>query len=199
MSVAPVGTLTSVKVAVSITHSFRGDLQVTLVHPSGTSVILYNGPRGDATANLNVSFPDQMAPVQALTVLNGKAVNGSWRLNVKDLAAGDVGSLVSWSLTLGYNQTVSGSAVSVAGTGAYTITGLPAGTYTVRPTMAGRTFTPASTVVVVGPSKTGINFRSTTAFAGHPAVRSRKLAASPRPHLTTLARRPLLRVASGAG
>jgi subtilisin family serine protease len=53
------------------------------------------------------------------------------------------------------------SAVTNA-SGAYTISNLPAGTYTVTPSLGPNSFTPASTQVTVGGSKTGINFFAQT-------------------------------------
>jgi hypothetical protein len=47
------------------------------------------------------------------------------------------------------------------GSGSYTLTGVPAGTYTVTPSLAEYTFTPPTQSVTVGPSKSGINFTAT--------------------------------------
>ncbi len=94
------GTLAAVVVKVNITHTYQGDLKVTLVHPDGTQVILHN-LTGGATDNINTIYPTLTVPAQTLTTLNGKAANGTWQLKVQDLAAADVGTLVSWTLCLG--------------------------------------------------------------------------------------------------
>lgn len=94
------GTLASVVVKVGITHTYQGDLQVTLVHPDGTQIFLHNQTGGSAD-NINTIYPTLTAPAAALTALNGKPTNGTWQLKVKDLAAADTGVLNSWTLCLG--------------------------------------------------------------------------------------------------
>jgi subtilisin-like proprotein convertase family protein len=102
-SVLPVsglaGTLQDANVSVSITHTYKGDLRVTLVHPDGTQVILHNQTGGSAD-NINTTYDTLTAPAQSLAVLNGKTPNGTWQLKVVDLAAQDVGTLTAWSLQL---------------------------------------------------------------------------------------------------
>ena len=59
--------------AVEITHTYIGDLQVSLVSPSGTSVILHN--RNGASQNdLLATFDANSTP--ELHVFTGEAVNG---------------------------------------------------------------------------------------------------------------------------
>jgi predicted ATPase/subtilisin-like proprotein convertase family protein len=176
IAVSAVGILTSVQVAVNITHPWRGDLEVTLVHPGGATVKLYDGPRDDSALNLVTSYPNQSQPVQSLAALNGKAANGTWKLRVRDLQAPDGGTLNGWSLTLGFLRTT-GSATTAAD-GTYTISGLAAGTYTVTPAKTGYGFTPANRSVTVGPNATGVNF--TGAAAGSPAGRVARTG-TPRP------------------
>lgn len=204
MAVAPVGTVSSVKVSVDIAHTWRGDLEVSLIHPDGTTVKLFDGPRGDSTANLITSFPDQTASIQALTVLNGKACNGTWKLKVRDLAAADTGTLASWRLVLGINRNITQTATS-ATNGTYTITGLAAGVYTVKPTKTGATYTPATRVAtIVNANVTGVNFTSTVPFAGpgmSPAgsgSRQAAVAIGSRP-VGPSHRRPATRLAGGSG
>ncbi|HXG47978.1 MAG TPA: proprotein convertase P-domain-containing protein, partial [Methylomirabilota bacterium] len=99
MTVAAPGAIAGVKVNVNITHTFRGDLVITLIHPDGTAVILHNrdgGPDDD----LVTTYPDLTAPAQSLAVLNGKPLNGTWVLRVQDAAGQDIGTLNTWSLEL---------------------------------------------------------------------------------------------------
>ena len=92
------GTLS---VPVNITHSFSGDLQVVLVSPKGTRVILWNNAGGNQ-ANLIGSFPETLTPSQSLSAFDGEPLRGTWKLIVKDNAASDVGTVNSWGLkTLG--------------------------------------------------------------------------------------------------
>jgi subtilisin-like proprotein convertase family protein len=95
------GLLESVEVEVDITHTYRGDLRLTLVSPDGTSVRLFGrtAPAGDSRDNLVTTFTADNVP--SLSQLRGKNVLGAWTLQVVDLAAADVGALNSWKLTLG--------------------------------------------------------------------------------------------------
>jgi C1A family cysteine protease len=88
IDVADTGTLTGATVTVAITHTYRGDLRVTLVHGSDT-IALYSG-EGDASAdNLQQTFTVNVT---------GKALKGAWTLHVVDTAAQDTGTLDSWKL-----------------------------------------------------------------------------------------------------
>jgi hypothetical protein len=77
---------------------------------------------------------------------------------------------VSGAVVTGVNLTLSGSAsgaTATDSTGAFGFTGVGAGSYTVTPSLAGYTFTPASLPVTVsGFDVTGINFNSSVAGGG---------------------------------
>ena len=89
--------LSSIKVAVEIIHTYIGDLEVSLVSPSGTSIVLHS--RSGASQNdLVETFDTNSTP--GLHAFTGEAVNGDWTLLVRDLAAVDRGRLKSWSLEL---------------------------------------------------------------------------------------------------
>ncbi|MCJ8271029.1 MAG: S8 family serine peptidase [Psychrosphaera sp.] len=83
-------TLLSGEVSVDITHSWRGDLQVSLVAPDGQITVLHNRT-GSSQNNLKKTWN--------LDELNGNAL-GQWTLLVKDLSARDQGTINNWSLTL---------------------------------------------------------------------------------------------------
>ena len=79
----------STPVAVNIVHPYSGDLVVDLVAPDGSVYNLSNRAGGSAdnivkTVNVNLS---------------GEALNGTWKLRAKDLAAADTGYINSWSIT----------------------------------------------------------------------------------------------------
>ena len=85
------GALKTVTVSVEITHTYRGDLGVTLVHPSGASVVLHDH-EGRNAEDLYATFtPDDFVGLEAA---------GAWTLKVTDDAAGDTGTLDGWSLEL---------------------------------------------------------------------------------------------------
>src|SRR5262249_42962521 len=93
------GTVASVRVRVNITHTYQGDLEVALIGPDNTTVLLHNRT-GAGTDNIITEYPDLTAPAQALSAFTGKSINGAWKLRVRDLAAVDTGTLVSWTLSL---------------------------------------------------------------------------------------------------
>jgi subtilisin family serine protease/subtilisin-like proprotein convertase family protein len=92
-SVLPItgtGTVGSLALSLNITHTYRGDLVVSLISPAGTAFVVSNRAGGSAD-NLVISG-------QAITAFAGQAAAGTWTLRVQDVAGGDVGSLTSWSL-----------------------------------------------------------------------------------------------------
>jgi subtilisin-like proprotein convertase family protein len=97
INVAATGTVTSLRVRVGITHTYQGDLEVALIGPDNTTVLLHNRT-GAGTDNINTVYPDLTAPAQALSAFNGKAINGAWRLRVRDLASVDTGTLNTWEI-----------------------------------------------------------------------------------------------------
>ena len=80
----------ALKVYVRIVHSFRGDLQLDLVAPSGKSFRLKNASSSDSAANVDATWT-----VNAATL----AANGAWKLKITDKYRGDTGYLDQWSLT----------------------------------------------------------------------------------------------------
>ncbi|GJQ26062.1 MAG: hypothetical protein HBSAPP02_10940 [Phycisphaerae bacterium] len=100
---AGINRITDLNVSVNITHPQVNNLTVTLTHvDSGRSVVLWN-PSSGAGANLNVTFDSEggggtVLPAETLLTMNGVDPNGPWSLKVVDSVAGDVGSLVSWTL-----------------------------------------------------------------------------------------------------
>jgi zinc metalloprotease ZmpA len=94
-SVLPVtgnGAVGSLSLSLNITHRFRGNLVVTLIAPDGTSFIVRNRQGGSAD---NIIINNM-----AITTFNGRTAAGTWQLRVQDRAAGNVGTLNSWSLSM---------------------------------------------------------------------------------------------------
>lgn len=91
-NVSDTGVIESMKASVSITHPYKGDLVVTLVSPTGTTATLHNRTGGSADSVILVDVP--------VTQFAGQSAAGQWKLKIQDLAAGDIGSLTSWSLTV---------------------------------------------------------------------------------------------------
>ena len=115
-----------VTVSFHLTHSFTGDLDISLVGPDNTTVELTsdNGGGGDnfgtgcspqisrttfdsaASALVTTGsapFVGTFQPEGSLATFNGKtgsAVNGTWKLRVTDDVGQDVGTLQCWSLLI---------------------------------------------------------------------------------------------------
>lgn len=154
------GTIGLVRVALDISHSFRGDLALTLISPSNTAIRLKVSDVNDDWYDVQTSYPDEETPVDDLALLNGANMAGTWKLKVDDQFAEDSGVLNTWSLMLGIAPTTTDSA------GYYAFNGLPYDFYFVQPVRAETTFKPAFTNVVVG--TTNANFEMDTTFLrGH--------------------------------
>ncbi|MCY2951172.1 MAG: proprotein convertase P-domain-containing protein [Planctomycetota bacterium] len=110
-----------VNVNVTLTHPNDGDLILTLIAPDGKTRIPLATRRGagaadytnttfDDSAAVAIGDPAAVAPftgsfkpdsaLWALSALNGMHVNGTWTLEINDMAAGNVGTLLSWSMEI---------------------------------------------------------------------------------------------------
>jgi subtilisin-like proprotein convertase family protein len=91
------GLVDDVEISVDITHTFIGDLLVTLVSPAGTSVALHQRTGGSADNIIKTYTP---VNVPQLQTVRGQPIQGGWRLKIADLEGADVGKLNSWSLKI---------------------------------------------------------------------------------------------------
>lgn len=82
---------------VDISHTFISDLQVILLSPDGTEVLLHDR-RGGGAGNLVAIYDMENTP--ALRQLAGLQVKGKWALLVRDLAYRDTGKLNAWAAWL---------------------------------------------------------------------------------------------------
>ncbi|AUY54724.1 S8 family serine peptidase [Streptomyces sp. CB01881] len=80
----------TLKVGVDVKHTYRGDLVISLVAPDGTVYLLEDFPNSDSTDNVAKTYTVNAA---------ASAANGTWKLRVKDGAAGDTGTIDAWNLT----------------------------------------------------------------------------------------------------
>ncbi|HQR35408.1 MAG TPA: proprotein convertase P-domain-containing protein [Blastocatellia bacterium] len=113
-----------------ITHTFPGDLDITLTSPAGTVVTIttdnggtndnvFNGtgwddqagtPVTDFTFANGVTAPT-LVPEEAMAAFQGENPNGTWTLTITDDQGQDTGTLVSWSLEF---ETTNGCAQACA-------------------------------------------------------------------------------------
>ncbi|MDQ0797272.1 M28 family metallopeptidase [Streptomyces sp. B1I3] len=80
----------ALKVGVDIKHTYRGDLVVDLLAPDGTAYRLKNSSSSDSADNVIATYT-----VDA----SSETANGTWKLQVRDVAAQDTGYVDSWQLT----------------------------------------------------------------------------------------------------
>jgi subtilisin-like proprotein convertase family protein len=97
INVPATGNVVSLRVRVDLNHTYQGDLEVALIGPDNTTVLLHNRTGGSAD-NIKTVYADLTAPAQALSAFNGKAINGAWKLRVRDLASVDTGTLNFWEI-----------------------------------------------------------------------------------------------------
>ena len=110
-----------VNVTVDITHTYSGDLTITLTSPDNVEVILsnQNGAGGDNYTNTvfdddaatsitagSAPFTGLFQPEGSLADFNGFQSIGEWTLTITDNFGGDGGTLNSWDLELCGNFTL---------------------------------------------------------------------------------------------
>ena len=90
------------RVSVDISHPYPPTSRSRLMHPDGTTVMLRNFA-GAGTQNVHETYgiaPGLTIPFEPFTKLYGKVSTGTWRLRVRDLHPGDVGTVNQWCLTV---------------------------------------------------------------------------------------------------
>jgi uncharacterized repeat protein (TIGR01451 family) len=120
--VGTTGRIIDLDVSVRIDHTWYGDVEIELEHPDGTAITLVR-PTGNSGENFgsgvcgdvgtHTRLDDQAAspiitgtppfigsfrPYQPLSDLNGKPLEGVWKLRVSDVAADDTGTLLCWGI-----------------------------------------------------------------------------------------------------
>ena len=83
--------VTELKVTVDITHTYIGDLIVTIIAPNGATATLSNRTGGSA---------DDIHKTWTLTADSGIQIHGTWKLKVSDNAGDDTGTLDDWKLQI---------------------------------------------------------------------------------------------------
>ncbi len=110
-------SLWDVDLITAFTHTANLDLDVVLISPAGTQVVIttdngglnddvFNGTSWDDQANdpvtdrvfTNLSVATPLSPEGRLQAFRGENPNGTWKLRIQDDAASNTGALASWSL-----------------------------------------------------------------------------------------------------
>jgi len=99
---------------VNISHSWIGDLELTLISPDLTWVTLWTGDSLDSRTSLTIDF--------SLPDFNGLLADGVWRLQIQDRKSGDAGTLQSWSIRFDYKELVNSNTPWGSGTSVTSVT-----------------------------------------------------------------------------
>lgn len=123
-NVTDTGTVGEIQIGVLITHTYRGDLVLTLESPSGTLVQMTSNNGGAGGDNLNVVFDDDattgyasaptgtthassappyentFAPEAAFSAFDGETLAGTWTLEMCDFYNADGGTYLRSDLTV---------------------------------------------------------------------------------------------------
>lgn len=106
--------VSDVNVTLDISHSFLSDLEISLISPAGTTVVLTSNSCGDLT-DINAVFDHEASsfvcggnpgisgtvkPLGSLASFNGESALGDWTLEIKDTAPADGGVLNAFSLEI---------------------------------------------------------------------------------------------------
>ena len=95
------GDITAVEAFVDITHTYQGDLIVTLTSPAGTTVELHNRT-GSSADNIYGWYPEELDPAGDLNAFIGEEMSGEWTLFVSDNAGSDIGTINEWCVKVTY-------------------------------------------------------------------------------------------------
>ena len=101
LAVQDAGRIARLSVSVEVQHTFIGDLRVTLTRPGGATAVLH-ARSGGGTDNLVRTYTSDDTP--ALAAFLGTEAQGSWTLQVADLARVDTGTFQRWQLVLDLAQ-----------------------------------------------------------------------------------------------
>ncbi len=153
-TVLPVTVTTSQRIVrvslyLNITHTFRGDVEAYLQSPDGSFAQVLSSS-ADNGANIVRNF--------TLIEFNGLLSNGVWKLWVRDVGAGDIGTVNQFKVIPYFLAYGAAGSTTTNASGNYTFANLVAGKYKIYPTEAGRTFAPSSILVDLGPNATGKSF-----------------------------------------
>ena len=89
--------VSEVNAYVNISHTYKGDLQVTLVSPSGTPIFLHDRSGGSAD-NIIGWYDAALTPAEPLSRFDAEHSTGTWTLKVNDGVPTNTGTLNSWSV-----------------------------------------------------------------------------------------------------
>jgi subtilisin-like proprotein convertase family protein len=106
-----------VSVCINITHTWDSDLNINLIAPDGTDIMLLSYVGGSDDNFTNTCFSQSAAtsivsgsapftgvfkPMNTIgNANNGQNGNGAWKLRIVDTYAADAGNLINWNISFG--------------------------------------------------------------------------------------------------
>lgn len=127
INIADSRQILDVNVLINIQHDFTPDLQISLISPAGTEVMLINRRGGTGTSFTNTLLDDEASvaiangsgtftgsfrpdgsSAGALGLFDGQSALGLWTLRIVDTTALNAGNLLNWSLTFTFQNNIFG-------------------------------------------------------------------------------------------
>jgi subtilisin-like proprotein convertase family protein len=121
LNVGQPGLIVDVNVSLNLTHTWDEDLDIVLISPTGTHVLLTSDNGGDSDNYTDTVFNDEaiqgvnagqapfastFSPEGLLPMRDLETAAGIWTLVITDDTSGDSGTLLGWSLTITSNSLV---------------------------------------------------------------------------------------------
>lgn len=109
------GLVRDINVRINLTHTWVSDLDITLIAPDSTEIVLASGVGLDGDDFTNTIFDDSATisivagnapftgtfrPAQPLSGFNGLSLDGTWTLRIDDVFPEDFGTLLDWSMEI---------------------------------------------------------------------------------------------------
>ena len=94
-------TVGDIEVGINISHSYIGDLEVTLTAPDGTTTVVLHDETGGGDDDINGVYDLTLTPddgTNNMDSFNGLNAQGTWTLHISDNGFGDMGQLNEWIL-----------------------------------------------------------------------------------------------------
>ncbi|MCX7835857.1 MAG: S8 family serine peptidase [bacterium] len=122
--------ITDVNCLININHTFVGDLEIRLISPQNTNVLLVDNRGGSGDNFTQTLFDDEAStpitsgsppftgsfrPEGLLSSFDGQNAQGQWALMVMDQATADVGTITQFTLQIVGVTTVSGTVTASVG------------------------------------------------------------------------------------
>ncbi len=121
VSESGISLIEDVDIEMAITHPRVSDLQISLIGPDSTEIILSDGTDVSGSNFTETVLSDEAStalddgttpymgtfqPDNSLTAFDGKIADGTWTLKAVDSVTGEAGTIDEWSLTFHYTAPV---------------------------------------------------------------------------------------------